>query len=276
MLVGGRVVGATTGAAVGAVLSRSVLRAGSSAVDVTGTAARWHRTNYRGEPVSLLAGPAFAVAAAAGVALTPGLPPRVRAAAALATTAAGGLGLLDDLAGSGADRGLRGHLAAVRRGEVSTGAVKLAGLLAAGVAAGRQLGHRRGDALVSGAVIAAAANLLNLVDLRPGRALKVGLAHAPALLLRGPGPLVLAAPLGAAATLLAEDLGERVMLGDAGANALGAAIGVAVVLSYGRAGRLVHLAGITGLTLLSERVSFSAVIDRTPALRWLDRLGRRR
>lgn len=276
MVGGGRLVGAAAGVSLGAALSRSALWVGRSAVAANRNSVHWDRTNHRGHIVSLLAGPAYVVGAAAGVALTPAVAPRLKGAAVLATAAAGGVGLLDDLAGSGTNRGLRGHLFALRRGQLSTGAVKVLGLVVAGLAAARLLGHRRGDALVSGAVIAGAANLVNLLDLRPGRAIKVGLAHAPALLLPTPGAAVLAAPLGAAAGLLADDLGERTMLGDAGANALGAAIGVAAVASYGRAGRLAHLGGIAGLTLLSEWVSFTQVIDQAPALRWLDGLGRRR
>jgi hypothetical protein len=84
-----------------------------------------------------------------------------------------------------------------------------------------------------------------------------------------------AAPLGAALALLGEDLGERAMLGDAGANALGALLGVAAAASLPRPARVALLAGIAGLTAASEKVSFTAVIERTPALRWLDMLGRR-
>jgi hypothetical protein len=226
--------------------------------------------------VTLLAGPAYAAGAAAGTALTPGLRRDLRAAAVVAVATSGAVGLLDDLAGTGDDRGLRGHLTVLRRGEITTGTVKVAGLVASGVVAARLLGHRGADAAVSGAVVAGSANLLNLLDLRPGRATKVALLHAPLLLAASPGATALAAPLGAAAALLADDLGERTMLGDAGANALGAALGVAVIASYGRLGRLVHLAGLVALTLASERVSFSRVIDATAPLRWLDGLGRRR
>ena len=65
------------------------------------------------------------------------------------------------------------------------------------------------------------------------------------------------------------------MLGDAGANALGAMLGIAAAASLGRPARIAVLAAITGLTAASEVVSFTKVIERTPPLRWLDMLGRR-
>jgi hypothetical protein len=74
--------------------------------------------------------------------------------------------------------------------------------------------------------------------------------------------------------VLPGDLAERTMLGDAGANSLGAVVGLALVAREGRAGRLAHLAAVTTLTLASEKVSFTQVIAGNPALRWLDELGR--
>ena len=82
-------------------------------------------------------------------------------------------------------------------------------------------------------------------------------------------------PAGAALALLPEDLGERAMLGDAGANALGAMLGAAAAQVLPRSARLCLLTGIVALTVASERVSFTRVIEATPALRWLDMLGRR-
>ncbi|GLY92076.1 hypothetical protein [Actinoallomurus iriomotensis] len=236
----------------------------------------WLRTNHRGESVTLLEGPAFVAGAVTAVAVAPGVPARMRVAAVFAGTTAGALGAYDDLAGSGDSRGFKGHLTALARGEVTTGAVKILGIGVAGLAAAALAGTGRrstpADLLINGALVAGGANLLNLFDLRPGRAIKVGaLAALPGTL---SGSAVTAAPFGAALALLPEDLGERAMLGDAGANALGALLGLSAA-HLPRPVRLGILTGVVALNAASEFVSFTKVIQATPALRRLDQLGRR-
>jgi hypothetical protein len=185
---------------------------------------------------------------------------------------AAAFGAYDDLAGSGDRRGFRGHLGALRHGEVTTGAVKLGGIGVTGVASAALAGGSPVDVILNAGLVAGGANLLNLFDLRPGRAIKV--AAASGVLLGVAGQDSVAAPLGAALALLPEDLGERAMLGDAGANALGAMLGASAA-GLSRPARIALLAGIAGLTAASEKVSFTKVIARTPALNWLDMLGRR-
>ncbi len=270
-----------------------------------GGAAAWARTNHRGEQLTLLEGPALAAGAVLAAAAAPGLPPRARAAMVTAAAGAAACGGYDDLAGSGDRRGFRGHLGALAHGEVTTGAVKLGGIGAAGLAASALLGGPPADVLVNAGLIASSANLVNLFDLRPGRAIKVAVAGGLLAAVPGsaarrraaqaaaaqaaaaqagaggaggtplPAAALLAVPLGAALGLAGEDLGERAMLGDAGANALGALLGTVAAASLGQPARLALLAGITGLTAASEVVSFTRVIERTPPLRWLDMLGRR-
>ena len=239
----------------------------------------WSRANHRGEPLTLLEGPAVAAGAIAGalcLSLGQSLAGRGswRSSAALAAAGAGAaaFGAYDDLAGSGDRRGFRGHLGALRHGEVTTGAVKLGGIGLTGLASAVTAGGAPADVALNAALVAGGANLLNLFDLRPGRAIKVAIGCAALLTPAGvTGP---AAPVGAGLALLPEDLGERAMLGDAGANALGAMLGASAA-SLPRPARIAMLAGITGLTAASEKVSFTKVIARTPALNWLDMLGRR-
>ena len=230
---------------------------------------RWARTNHRGEPVTLLEGPA--VAAGAVIAALGAHP-----AIAVAGVGAAAFGGYDDLAGSGDRRGFRGHVGALLEGEVTTGAVKLGGIGATGLVSALWVGGSPVDVVVNAGLIAGGANLLNLFDLRPGRAIKVAVVSGGLLGVSSlSGAESVAPAVGAALALLPDDLGERAMLGDSGANALGAMIGAAAAVSLPRSARLLALAGIAGLTAASEKVSFTKVIERTPALHWLDMLGRR-
>ena len=248
-----------------------------------GGAGLWDRTNHAGEPVTLLEGPAFVLGSSlAATAAGPG--------PAVAALGAGALGALDDLAGDSSSKGLRGHLTALAHGELTTGAVKILGLAVTGLVSAALVDRPRAggaralgaaDTLVAGAVVAGTANLLNLLDLRPGRALK---ATVIAGALTAADPRAAAAPAAAAAAaaaagaaigLLGPDLAGETMLGDTGANSAGALLGAALVARTGRRGRLVALTILSALTLASERVSFTAVIESTPGLRELDALGRR-
>jgi UDP-N-acetylmuramyl pentapeptide phosphotransferase/UDP-N-acetylglucosamine-1-phosphate transferase len=148
-------------------------------------------------------------------------------------------------------------------------------LTAVAIASGpdTSVGRLLGDA----ALVALAANLGNLLDRGPGRAIKVGLASFLVLALATTGAVVLtgaAVVVGAAAALLVDDLHERLMLGDTGANVLGAVVGLGVVLACSPGTRLVVLVVLVALNLASEVVSFSRVIDAVPPLRALDRAGR--
>lgn len=235
-----------------------------------GGADLWARTNHAGHPVSLAQGPALALGI--GMPLAVSDPP-----AALAVVGSAAAGAVDDHAGSGTEKGLRGHLRALRRGRITTGSMKIVLLLASGGAATAWSDARAGRSswvgtAAGGALVAGTANLTNLFDLRPGRALKVALLAALPLALGGSVPA--SAVSGASLVTMPSDLARRTMMGDTGANPLGAAVGLAAAQSLSTRGRVLLLAGVAGLTLASEKVSFSRVIDDTPWLRTVDRWGR--
>jgi hypothetical protein len=168
-----------------------------------------------------------------------------------AVAAVAAVGLADDL-WSGAERGFRAHLGSGR----TTGVLKLLGIPLVGLLATRR---------VSGALLVGlAANFLNQLDTRPGRALKAYLLAAP----------FAGAPVGAAVMLAPYDLREMAMLGDAGANALGAMLGLNSVSKLTGRGRWSAIGVLAGLTLLGETRSLGELIERTPVLRELDALGR--
>ena len=170
-----------------------------------------------------------------------------------AVTAVAALGLADDL-WSGEERGLRAHLRARR----TTGMLKLVGIPLVGVVATRSLS--------GGILVAGSANLMNQLDTRPGRAIKAYTLAA----------LTLQAPLGIAVLLAPYDLRERVMLGDAGSNALGALLGLKSVDRLHGWGRWVAALAVAGLNVVGERRSLGELIERTPVLRELDAWGRLR
>lgn len=193
------------------------------------------RTNFRGLRLPL-------VGAAVGLVMPP-----------VAPVAA--IGLADDL-WSGPERGFRQHL----RAGATTGTLKLVGIPIWALWRTRSL---------SGAVLVGlAANVLNQVDTRPGRALKAFLLGS--LLLGGrPRRAV------AVAVLLAPyDHREMTMLGDAGSNALGAVLGLESVRRLTGLRRIGAIGALAAVTVIGERRSLGALIETTPGLRTLDAFGR--
>lgn len=246
------------------------------------------RENYRGAHVAFPGG--VAIVAAALVALIPlalidelGDSNVFTSDTGLAVTyvfAIAFLGLLDDLVGSGRQglpRGWRGHARATVSGGFSTGALKAAGSLGAALFVLSGRGASAGEYLLSVALLVLATNFFNLLDLRPGRSIKV-------LILLGAGLTIGASdvhPLwtvglfaGPALVLLPLDLRERAMLGDTGSNVLGAVAGVWMVLALSTLGQAIALGVIAIATVYGEFRSLSELIERAPILRQLDSLGR--
>lgn len=261
---------ATVAALLGSVaLTRTAAQARFDPLPPSGEPSRWSRLNHRGDEVSLLEGVWAVVGSGLPlVALDP--------SAATVAFGAGATGAFDDLHPDATRKGLRGHLGALRRGEVSPGTIKIVGLCGT-AALGSWVGGRRNplDIGLDAAVVAGSANMANLLDLRPGRCLKVIVGVGVPLAWgygasRGPAA---ASAVGASLVLLPCDLRGTTMLGDTGANALGALLGHSSA-GGSRRSRLVVLAVLTAATLVSERVSFSAVIDANPFVRAIDQWGR--
>lgn len=185
-------------------------------------------------------------------------------------------GLVDDLAPIG-PRGLRGHLRSLMDGHMTTGILKVLVTVGAAVVVVALQPDRRAWVAVSGVVlIAASTNVWNGLDVRPGRALKAFLPVGIVFLLlahRPDAPSVVAMLVGAI-VLLPIDLRERAMLGDAGSNPLGFAAGLGLYAALPDPGVAAAAVCAVGLNVLADTVSLSRLIDGTPPIRWLDRLGR--
>jgi UDP-GlcNAc:undecaprenyl-phosphate/decaprenyl-phosphate GlcNAc-1-phosphate transferase len=245
---------------------------------------RLRAKNYRGRHLPVVGGLVLAVAfAAASIVWTRRGPDttsvdfRQDLAALLLVSGFFLLGLIDDLSRKAGAKGLSGHVKALKSGRLTTGMVKAIGGVALSLAIAWWEGGGPASVLLSGLNIALAANLLNLLDLRPGRAGKAYLLLSALIALAlGPTPWVLVncAMAGAALGWLWFDLREKGVLGDSGANPLGASLGAAATFSLSTPGKLALLLILAAVTLASEKWSFTKAIERMPWLNWLDRLGR--
>jgi UDP-GlcNAc:undecaprenyl-phosphate/decaprenyl-phosphate GlcNAc-1-phosphate transferase len=186
------------------------------------------------------------------------------------------LGLIDDNY-SDSSRGWRGHAASTLAGRFSTGALKGAGSLGLALYVMSGQGLSTGRYLLAVAVLVLATNTFNLLDLRPGRCLKaLGLLGAGLCLGTMSVRALWAVGVLASPALIAGvyDLRERAMLGDTGANLMGALAGLWIVLSFSGTGQLVALAVLLLITIYGEFRSISGFVERTPGLRELDSWGR--
>ncbi len=235
--------------------------------------ARWGfvRPNFRQEAVVVGTG-SLAVVVGAVLALVMG---RLGAAhgtiLAAAVLAFATLGMLDDQLGDRSAGGFKGHLAALSHGRFTTGALKALGGGLVALLLAWWWGGALWVVIAHALLIALSANAINLLDVRPGRALKAALPLLVVSLLTSGASW--AGLVGGAIALLPEDLAGRGMLGDTGANALGAGVGIGI-LAFDGVWQGVFLVALIGVHLYAERHSLSALIDRHRWLRAIDNWGR--
>ncbi|MEC0230951.1 MraY family glycosyltransferase [Paenibacillus alba] len=196
------------------------------------------------------------------------------------------LGWTDDVIGSKTVKGLRGHFQYwIESKIVSMGAVKAIGTLA--VAIWLVISLRNGETPiwqmgVQLLLLVLMTNALNLMDVRPGRSLKVYVGIALFVVIVGllgmTFPMIgllPAMPVCIGVLLLYKsDIGGRGMLGDAGANLLGFTLGYGVILSFPWLAQCVMMIGLIFLHKLAEASSLTKLIERNRFLNWLDHLGR--
>ena len=243
------------------------------------------RPNHAGKPVPVVLGAALVRAAvtvgalALLIAALAGPTPRWDLAGLVLAgmLVLAGAGTLDDRSPAHA-RGIGGHLGSLARGRPTTGLLKLVAGVGVALAISFVAGGGAARVVASTLAISLGVNVWNALDVRPGRALKWGIAVLAVAVAVGWGDasgLVAAAVLGAAAGCLPADVGERAMLGDTGSNPLGLAVAATLVLPLPLVGVVLVAIVLGALQVAAETFTISRVIEAAPPLRWLDRLGRR-
>ena len=186
------------------------------------------------------------------------------------------VGIIDDSLGNRGVTGLLGHFKALFKGTLTTGAFKalLGGFVGLTIAV--TISKSIPNIIVATLVVALSTNMMNLFDLRPGRAIKVYtilaiiIFIASAKFQREVMMLILPAVL----AYFYFDLRALTMMGDAGSNVLGVSLGVFIVSSFGLAVQVVCLILLVLIHILTEKFSLTKIIENNKFSNYLDRLGR--
>lgn len=194
----------------------------------------------------------------------------------LAVYLLGGVGLVDDIWGSSGYKGFKGHWRALVKDRVfTTGCLKAVGGAFVAAVLAIHIGGTWLQVLLHFWIIVLSVNVMNLLDLRPGRALKAFGVWSLLILIAGGVDGRLWFPvLAAVLVMLPDDLKGRIMLGDTGANSLGGLIGLWICLGAPLGLKLLFLTLFVCMQGYAEHGSLGAFIEKHRWLRKWDAWGR--
>ena len=185
-------------------------------------------------------------------------------------------GIIDDSIGNRDVTGLKGHFKALIHGKLTTGGFKalLGGFV--GLLICVSFDRTIPGIIVGTLVIALSTNLMNLLDLRPGRAIKVYLFISLILFIFGSifEREMMALILPAVIAYFYYDLKAKAMMGDAGSNVLGVSIGIFIVTSYSLSVQVFWLVLLVAVHVVAEKFSITKLIEKNFILDYIDKLGR--
>lgn len=193
------------------------------------------------------------------------------------------LGLVDDVFGSREASGLKGHLKKLLvEGELTTGALKAlaGGMVSLLISLSLIKIEKIQDillVLLNTFIIALSANAINLLDLRPGRAIKGYLLLAAFLVAFGYNQeevWLLGILTGSVLAYLPFDLKAQTMMGDTGSNVLGISVGLLAVLVLPLTPKSVYFGLLVLFHLYTEKFSLTRTIENNRVLKFIDMIGR--
>ncbi|MGL5327939.1 MAG: glycosyl transferase [Peptostreptococcaceae bacterium] len=185
-------------------------------------------------------------------------------------------GILDDIIGNRDVSGLKGHFKSLLKGKLTTGGFKalFGGFI--GILVSVSISKNITDIIINTLIIALSTNFMNLLDLRPGRAIKVYSFIMLTIFVTLTGYIKIL-PLLILPNVLAYfnwDLKAKAMMGDTGSNVLGVSIGILMVFGYSFNIRLGWLVFLVLIHILTEKYSLTKIIENNKILNYIDKLGR--
>jgi len=187
------------------------------------------------------------------------------------------MGLIDDLMGNRSTLGFRGHIKSLLKGRLTTGGLKaiVGGLIS--LLIGSLFSLDMIEIIVNALIIALFTNLINLLDLRPGRAIKGFLLISILFIvigLSGEIRVILISSVAYAVACLPQDIKAKSMMGDVGSNALGAVLGITTAAGYDITVKYIILGLLILIHIITEKYSLTKIIEKNPILNYFDKLGR--
>ena len=185
-------------------------------------------------------------------------------------------GIIDDSIGNRDVTGLKGHFTSLFHGKLTTGGFKalLGGFV--GLVISVSVTKSIPAIIVGTLVIALSTNLMNLLDLRPGRAIKVYFVISIVLFFTGSvfDKEIMSLILPSVIAYFYYDLKAKAMMGDAGSNVLGISIGIFIVTSYSLNVQIFWLILLIVIHVVAEKFSITKLIEKNYILNFIDKLGR--
>ncbi|QUH20714.1 glycosyltransferase [Alkaliphilus sp. B6464] len=187
------------------------------------------------------------------------------------------IGLIDDLIGNRNTLGFKGHIKSLLKGKLTTGGLKaiVGGLIS--ILIGSLFSFHIIEIVVNSLIIALFTNLINLLDLRPGRAIKGFLTIAILFIIIGLSKetrIILGSIIAYAIGYFPQDIKAKSMMGDIGSNTLGITLGIVAVISYTMTVKYIILALLVLIQIIAEKYSITEIIKKNSILNFLDELGR--
>ncbi|GAB6098998.1 glycosyl transferase [Halanaerocella petrolearia] len=186
------------------------------------------------------------------------------------------VGTLDDVLGDKDSQGFSGHFKVlIFKQQLTTGAIKALFSFLVVFFINFYSSYSWSNIIINTLLILLTTNFINLLDLRPGRALKVTLFWLLIILTLNFSNYLLSIPIIITVLFsLPFDLRASGMMGDVGSNVLGVIIGYLLIISFDIYVRMAIMVLFVFVHIYTEFYSLSKLINNNKILRYLDRLGR--
>lgn len=184
------------------------------------------------------------------------------------------LGFIDDSSRDINEKGFRAHVKAFLNGKLTSGLLKAAGGLVMSVIIAAHFTNSPLIIVLNALIIGLFMNFINLLDLRPGRALATFMVLTNIIMIAtfvNNGMLdiswnfwgIFLAP---ATAIFLSDMRGQSMLGDTGSNTLGAILGYVTIVNFDTNIKVAVLFALLAFNIIADRISITGALEKRKKL----------